>query len=223
MVITHSSIDHFVPHVLREIPQTTPCFVSAISHDIVTNLKHFNTVIQFGTHDPTNWKACQAEGIPSWMSFGLVNPVADIKHQTPAIVISFESASDPTNKVSTVIYALHGILPEELEPTAQHGQLEILGFMAGMTATKLIFGPRIALGATKTLACLRSLQPKWWIRNHDDEFIDTYGVVGRMLRMDVYDLDRALREEAEAEGTEVKGLGDIRQADLRAGECVALV
>lgn len=157
------------------------------------------------------------------MSFGLVNPVADIKHQTPAIIISFESTFSGTSRVSAVIYALHGILPAELEPIVKDGQLEILGFMAGMTATKLVFGPRIAFGATKTLACLRLLQPKWWIRNHDDEFIDTYGVVGRMLRMDVYDLDRALKEEAETEGTEVKGLGDIKQADLRAGQCVALV
>jgi hypothetical protein len=153
------------------------------------------------------------------MSFGLVDPVADVKSQTPAIIISFKSGP----RVSAVIYALHGIEPEELEPIVKHGELEILGFMAGLTATKLVFGPRITFGATRTVACLRSLNPRWWIRNHDDEFIDTYGVVGRMLRMDVYDLDRALKEEAEGAGTEIKGLGEIKSADLRAGECVALV
>lgn len=219
VVITHLSIDHLVPHVLREIPSSTPCFVSAIASDRVEKLGHFDTVTTFGTHDPTNWRACQVEGMPSWISLGLLDPVADIKSQTPAVIISFESGP----RVSAVIYALHGIEPEELEPIIKHGELEILGFMAGLTATKLVFGPRIAFGATKTVACLRSLSPRWWIRNHDDEFVDTYGLVGRMLRMDVYDLERALKEEAETAGTGIKGLGDIKQADLRAGEYVALV
>jgi hypothetical protein len=44
-----------------------------------------------------------------------------------------------------------------------------------------------------------------------------------MLRMDVYDLDRALKEEAEAADGDVKDLGEIQMVDLRAGQSVALV
>lgn len=219
VVITHSSIDHFVPHVLQAIPAHTPCFASAIAFDVVNKLKHFDTVNEFGTHDPTDWKACRVEGMPPWLSFGLLNPAADIQHQNPAVVISFQYGE----KVSAVIYALHGVEPAEIEPIIKQGEMEILAFMAGLTATRILFGPRITLGPAKNLACLRMLKPRYWIKNHDDEYVNTYGIIGRMLRMDAYDLDRALKEEAQAEGGEVKDLGAIEMVDLRAGQSVALV
>jgi hypothetical protein len=71
------------------------------------------------------------------------------------------------------------------------------------------------------LACVRVVKPKWWIKNHDDDRGNVFGLIGRALRMDVYDLDRVLKEEAE--DGDIRGLEGTEYVDLRQGDSVALL
>jgi hypothetical protein len=219
VVISHFSIDHIAPLVLRIIPKTTPVFASSLAYSPIVKLKHFDTVIEFGTYDPTNWKASQVEHLPPWLSLGLLNPVADIAHQTPAIIIAFEHEK----VVNAVIYALHGIHPKEIAPVIESGEVEVLGLMCGLTATKTITGHLITHGGPQALACVRALKPRWWIKNHDDEHVNVYGLIGKALRMDEYTLDRVLKEEAGDGDGEVRGLEGTEFVDLRQGESMAMV
>jgi hypothetical protein len=65
------------------------------------------------------------------------------------------------------------------------------------------------------------VKPKWWIKNHDDEHVNVFGLIGRALRMDVYDLDRVLKEEA-GDG-EMRDLEGTEFVDLRQGDYIALI
>jgi hypothetical protein len=178
-------------------------------------LKHFDSVVEFGAYDPTNWRP-QIDNLPPWLSLGLLNPPADIAHQTPAVIIAFQQ----DNTVCAIIYALHGIHPKELEPITK-SDVNVLGLMCGLTATKTITGHLIAYGGPQALACVRAVKPKWWIKNHDDEHVNVFGLIGRALRMDVYDLDRVSKEEA-GDG-EMRGLEETVFVDLRQGDSIALV
>jgi hypothetical protein len=217
VVISHFSIDHIAPLVLRSVPPTTPVFASSLAYSSITKLRHFDTVVEFGTYDPTNWKASQVEHLPPWLSFGLLNPAADIAHQTPAVIIAYEHEKS----VQAVVYALHGIHPKELAPVVENGEVEVVGLMCGLTATKTITGHLIAHGGPQALACVRALKPRWWIKNHDDEHVNVYGLIGRALRMDEYTLERALKEEA-GDG-DVKALEGTELVDLRQGESMVMV
>ena len=216
VVISHFSIDHIAPQVLRAVPSSTPVFTSSLAHSSIVKLKHFDSVTEFGEYDPTNWKANQIEHLPPWLSFGLLNPLADIAHQTPAIIMAFQH----DNTTHAIVYALHGIHPKELEPITQ-SDVKVLGLMCGLTATKTITGHLIAYGGPQALACVRAVKPKWWIKNHDDEHVNVFGLIGRALRMDEYTLDRVLKEEA-GEG-EVRHLEKTELVDLRQGESLAMV
>lgn len=216
MVISHFSIDHIAPDVLRSVPPSTPVFASSLAHRPITALKHFDSVVEFGAYDPTNWGANQIEHLPPWLSLGLLNPPADIAHQTPAVIIAFKH--DTT--VHAIIYALHGIHPKELEPITQ-SDVNVLGLMCGLTATKTITGHLIAYGGPQALACVRAVKPKWWVKNHDDEHVNVFGLIGRALRMDEYDLDRVLKEEA-GDG-EMRDLEGTEFVDLRQGDSIALI
>ena len=217
VVISHFSIDHIAPQVLRTVPPSTPVFASSLAHSSIVKLNHFDTVVEFGTYDPSNWNANQLDHLPPWLSFGLLNPPADIAHQTPAVIIAFEHDS----QVNAVIYALHGIHPKELEPITSNGNVKVLALMAGLTATKTITGHLIAHGGPQALACVRAVKPRWWIKNHDDEHVNVFGLIGRALRMDEYTLDRALKEEA-GEG-EARALEGTELVDLRQGDSLAMV
>lgn len=216
-MISHSNIDHFVPHVLREIPADTPVFASTIVATHVTGLKHFKHVYTFGAHDPANWKARQVEGMPTWFSFGLLDS-KDYMSQLPAVIFAFESEKQ---QVKSIIYAIHGIEGSELAPIAEHSQFEVLALMAVMADVKFAYlGMQVGHSGVKALDCCRTVKPRYWIRNHDDEHVQTYGLAGKILVKDVYDLDRALKEAKEA-GHE-QGLGDTQYADRRAGQSIAL-
>lgn len=215
VVISHFSIDHIAPQVLRAIPPSTPVFASSLAHSSIVKLKHFDDVFEFGVYDPSHANA-QIERLPPWLNFGLLNPLADIAHQTPAVIITFTSEGT----THAIIYALHGIHPKELEPVLE-SNVEVLGLMCGLTATKTITGHLIAYGGPQALACVRAVTPKWWIKNHDDEHVNVFGLIGRALRMDVYDLDRVLKEEA-GDG-EVRGLEGTELVDLRQGDSIAVV
>ena len=93
--------------------------------------------------------------------------------------------------------------------------------MCGLTATKTITGHLIAYGGPQALACVRAVKPRWWIKNHDDEHVNVFGLIGRALRMDEYTLNRVLKEEA-GEG-EVRDLEKTELVDLRQGESLAMV
>jgi hypothetical protein len=180
-------------------------------------LKHFDTIIEFGAYDPSNWKADSSiEQLPPWLNLGLLNPPADIAHQTPAVIIGFKH--DQINYA--IIYALHGIHPKELEPV-MNDDTKVLALMCGLTATKTITGHLIAYGGPQALACVRAVKPRWWIKNHDDENVNVFGLIGRALRMDEYTLERVLKEEA-GDG-EVRGLEETELVDLRQGDSIALV
>ena len=99
--------------------------------------------------------------------------------------------------------------------------MNVLGLMSGLTATKTITGHLIAYGGPQALACVRAVKPKWWIKNHDDEHVNVFGLIGRALRMDEYDLDRVLKEEA-GDG-EMRGLEGTEFVDLRQGDSIALI
>jgi hypothetical protein len=84
-----------------------------------------------------------------------------------------------------------------------------------------IIGHLIANDGPQALPCVRAVKPKWWIKNHDDEHVHVFGLIGRALRMDVYDLDRVLKEEA-GDG-EMRGLEGTEYVDMRQGDGIALV
>jgi hypothetical protein len=132
------------------------------------------------------------------------------------VIIAFQQ--DDT--VHAIIYALHGIHPKELEPVLE-SKVSVRGLMCGLTATKTITGHLIAYGGPQALACVRAVKPKWWIKNHDDEHVNVFGLIGRALRMDEYTLERVLKEEA-GEG-EARGLEGTELVDLRQGESLAMV
>lgn len=215
VVISHFSIDHIAPQVLLAIPPSTPVFASSLAHSSIVKLKHFETVHQYGAYDPSQ-PVTQNEHLPTWLQLGLLNPLADIAHQTPAVIITFTSEETSF----AIIYALHGIHPKELTPVTQ-SKVEVLALMTGLTATKTITGHLIAYGGPQALACVRAVKPKWWIKNHDDEHVNVFGLIGRALRMDEYDLESVLKEEA-GEG-ELRGLEGTEFVDLRQGDCLALI
>lgn len=215
LVISHFRIDHIAPQVLRAIPSSTPVFASSLAHGSILKLKHFDKVHHFGAYE-SPVSDSKNEHLPPWLNLGLLISRTDFAYDTPSVIISFGFG----DTVQAIIYALHGIHPKNIGPIIQN-KAKVLGLMAGLTAAKAITSHFIAYSGPQVLACVRAVEPKWWIMNHDDENINVSGSTVRALSMDVYDLKRVFKEEA-GEG-EVRGLEGTELVDLRQGESLAMV